>query len=67
MYWVQDNPHVTVDVQHQTNPRITKRSTIHSNTLLGPVFMEGGINTTLYLQLSNDVLQWYIDEMPLTV
>lgn len=66
VYWVQDNPHVTVDVQHQTNPRITKRSMRHSNTLLGPVFMEGGINTKLYLQLFNDMLEWYIDEMPLT-
>jgi hypothetical protein len=67
MYWVQDDPHVTVDVHHQTNPRITKWSTIHSNTLLGPVCMEGGINTKLYLQLSNDVLEWYIDKMPFTV
>jgi len=64
---VQDNPHVIVDAHHKTNPRITKRSTIHSNTLLGPVFMEGGINTKLYLQLLNDVLEWYVNEMPLAV
>ena len=40
---------------------------INRNSLLGPVFMEGGINTKLYLQLLSDILEWYMDEMPLAV
>lgn len=67
MYWVQDNPHVTDNAHHQTNPRMTKWSMIHRNSLLEPVFMGGGINTKLYLQLLNDVLEWYMDKLPFAV
>jgi hypothetical protein len=34
---------------------------------LGPVFQEGGVNTNRYVQLLNDVLELYMNEISLTL
>jgi len=41
VHWVQDNPHVATDAQHQTKPSITMWCTIHGNTCLGLLFLGG--------------------------
>jgi len=38
---------------------------IHGNTLLDPVFLEGGVKAERYLQLLNGVWELHVDEMPL--
>jgi len=40
---------------------------IHGNTLLDPVFLEGGVKTERYLQLLNGVWKPHVNEMPLVV
>jgi len=40
---------------------------IHGNTLLDPVFLEGGVKAERYLQLLNGVWELHVDEMPLVV
>jgi hypothetical protein len=68
VYWTQyrPNPHVAVDVCHGTNPKITVWCAIQG-TLLEQVFLEGGVNAEIFLQLLNDVLGPHMDEMQLAV
>ena len=55
MYWGQDNAYVAADVHHQTNTSLNVLCLIHRNTVLGPLFVAGGVDADRHLQLLRDL------------
>lgn len=62
----QDNPHVAGDAHHQTNPRKAVWCAIHEKAVLGHS-IPGRWSKGETIKLLNDVLQPYVDEIPLAV
>lgn len=64
-YWSDINPHVFQEAHLQNNPRLNVWCALYRDQLIGPYFIDGNLDGMGYLNLLNDVLRPFLDELPL--
>lgn len=66
-YWAPKirNPHVGRELSHQTRWSLNVWAGIKDDDIIGPVFINGTLNGERYLQILNDTVSDYVDNLPL--
>lgn len=65
-YWAMENPSWGLSTRHQVRWSINVWCGIWKDRLLGPVFYEGTLNGQRYLQLLQDIIPDFVDDIPLS-
>lgn len=63
-YWSTENPRLMRQTAHQYRFSVNVWAAIHGNTIIGPVFIDGTLNTVRFLQLINVTLLQYYNNLP---
>ena len=64
-YWADQNPHWLRPDRRQTDPRVNVWCGIYRNRIIGPYFLDAPLTGIGYLQHLEDVLNPFLDELPL--
>lgn len=65
-YWndKENNPHVFRETAHQYRWTVNVWAAIHNNKIIGPIFIDGTLNTHRFLDLINGPLVDYLNTLP---
>lgn len=66
-YWSQQNPHLFRESSHQYRFSLNVWAGIHRNQIIGPVFIEGHLTATKFLDLLRGPISEYTDELSLDI
>lgn len=64
-YWSSDNPRWLRQVEHQRQWRVNVWCGMLGTTIIGPYFINGGLNGTVYANFLRRILPPLLDEVPL--
>lgn len=64
-YWSDANPHVIRQDHRQVNPRVNVWCGIYKDRLIGPIFIPLKLTGVDYLQLLDNILPDFLDNLPL--
>ncbi|XP_045456076.1 uncharacterized protein LOC123665890 [Melitaea cinxia] len=64
-YWKHVNPHLARETSHQYRITVNVWAGIHRKTIIGPIFIDGSLNSDKFLELLNGPVDDYIDELSL--
>lgn len=65
-YWALSNPHVIRNNYHQVRFSVNVWAGIIGNVIVGPIFIEGRLTGTNYLNMLRGVIEDLLDEVPLS-
>lgn len=63
-YWSTNNPRLMRQTAHQYRFSVNVWAAVHGNTIIGPVFIDGNLNTARFLDLINGTLLQYYNNLP---
>lgn len=64
-YWSQTNPH-WIEEHSQVDPRVMVWCGIHNKRIIGPYFFDNTVNSESYLEVLENILSPYLDEIPIS-